>query len=108
MNDEVIDIEHSARKGKCQPKGKRYKIKVDKQKFLVEKETITGLKILELAQKTPPDRYQLNHKFKGGCVESVSLTDEVDLTAPGVEKFMTIPLDQIGGQHESRFSTTSM
>lgn len=93
-NNDVIG-ERKAQGNKCHKKS--YSFRVDKQKFTVDQETTTGLEILELAQKTPPERYQLNQKFRGGAVETVSLNDVVDLTCPGLEKFMTIPLDQRGG-----------
>lgn len=94
---EVVDIEEYAKAGKEVPKGKKYKIKVDKDKYEVEKEEMTGREILALAGKNPPDRFQLNQKFKGGRVEPVGLDQKVNFTVPGIEKFMTIALDQYEG-----------
>jgi hypothetical protein len=94
---EVIDIEEYAKIGKEVPQGKKYKIKIDKEKYEVETPEMAGMEILALAGKNPPDRFQLNQKFNGGRVEPVGLDQKVDFTAPGVEKFMTIALDQNEG-----------
>lgn len=97
VDAEVIDVEEYARDGKKVPKGKVYRIKVDKVKYDVEEALLTGREILELAGKEPPERFQLNQKLKGGEVKPIGLNESVDLTAPGVEKFMTVPLDQNEG-----------
>lgn len=96
LND-YIDLEDFALKGKIPSKKSKYLIKVDKKKYKVEFEIITGRQILEIAEKLPVENFQLRQKFKGGTVKKIALTDKVDLTEPGVEKFMTIPLDQMEG-----------
>jgi len=58
---------------------------------------MTGREILTLAGKIPPESFQLRQKLKGGTVRKIGLDDNVDFTEPGVEKFMTIPLDQTEG-----------
>jgi hypothetical protein len=45
---EVIEIEVFAKAGKPVPKGKHYRIRVDKETFVVRHETITGKEILTL------------------------------------------------------------
>ncbi|MCB2194426.1 MAG: multiubiquitin domain-containing protein [Bacteroidetes bacterium] len=99
MNTEktIIDIELFAQEGKEIPKNQKYKIKVDRQKYIVEIECMTGKEILHLAGKTPPERFQLNQRFKGGKVQKIAYDQVVCFTEPGVEKFMTIPLDQTEG-----------
>lgn len=57
----------------------------------------TGEEILILAGKTPVNRFQLNQSSKGGKVIKILLTQTVCFTEPGIEKFMTIPLDQTEG-----------
>lgn len=74
-----------------------YKIKVDKTDYTVNKQFITGKEILELASKTPVEQYELRQKLHGGKSEKVSLSDSVDLSEPGIERFMTLPLDQQEG-----------
>lgn len=95
--DEYIDIEEYAKAGKQPPKGKKYLIKVDKALYKVDVDSMTGRQILELAGKTPVERFQLNQKLHGGVVKKIPYNEIVDFTEPGIERFMTIPLDQTEG-----------
>ena len=94
--EQSVDIELLAKEGKTPEKGKKYKIKVDQEKFDVDVECMTGAEILNLAGKTPPERFQLNAKIHGK-VEKVEQNQTICFTTPGLEKFMTIPLDQTEG-----------
>lgn len=78
-------------------KVKFYIILVDKLQFKVSNECMTGKEILVLAGKNPPERFQLNQRFKGGKVEKVGYEQKVCFNDPGIEKFLTIPLDQTEG-----------
>jgi hypothetical protein len=93
----IIDIALYAKEGKVVPPGHHYIIMVDRQQFTVKQECMTGREILILAGKTPPERFQLNQRFKGGKVVKVGYDQKVCFTEPGIEKFMTIPLDQTEG-----------
>jgi len=95
--ENYIDIEDYAKNGKEVPKNMKYLIKVDRDKYKVEVESLTGAEILTLAGKTPPTRFQLNQKIKGGQVKKIGYDERVDFTAPGIERFMTLPLDQTEG-----------
>lgn len=97
METEIIDLEAFTKEGKPVPKGKKYRIKIDRELYVVEKECMTGRELLELAGKRPPEKFQLNMKLKGGKVEVIGLNEKVCFTKPGVEKFMTLPLDQTEG-----------
>lgn len=92
-----IDLEQYAKEGKEVPKGHHYIILVDRQKYTVKEECMTGREILTLAGKLPVERFQLNQRFKGGKVIKVGYDQKVCFTEPGIEKFMTIPLDQTEG-----------
>ena len=92
-----IDLEQYAKEGKEVPKGHHYVILVDRQKYTVKVECMTGREILTLAGKVPIERFQLNQRFKGGKVVKVGYDQKVCFTEPGIEKFMTIPLDQTEG-----------
>ncbi len=92
-----IDIELYAKEGKEVPKGAIYIIKVDREQYKVKQECMTGKEILILAGKNPPERFQLNQRIKGGKVIKIAYDQKVCFTDPGVEKFMTIPLDQTEG-----------
>lgn len=95
---ELIDLETLAKEGRRPPPGKRYRIRVDKLHLVIETATITGRDILHRAGKQPVERYRLDQKLTGGRTEKIELDQVVDLTAPGVERFMTLPLDQSEGE----------
>lgn len=97
MSKDVIDIELFSQAGKEVPKGHHYKIKVDREKYVVESECMKGKDILALAGKLPYERYQLNQKLKGGQVKKVEYEEKVCFSTPGIERFMTLPLDQTEG-----------
>jgi hypothetical protein len=94
---EVIDIEDFTKAGKLIPEGKKYKIRIDKDKYVVHVPSMKGREILMLAKKNPPERYRLDEKLKGGHTRKIGLNEIVDFTKPGVERFMTLPLDQTEG-----------
>lgn len=104
MNIDIIDIEEFSKENKRIPKGCKYKIKVDKTKYVVDNSTITGKEILELAGKTPYTKWMLNQRVRGGGVVRVAFDEEVDLTTPGIEKFQTLPMDQTDGELRKQFS----
>jgi hypothetical protein len=94
---EIVDVEEYAREGKVPPKGMRYRIRIDKQKYDVDVPSMTGRELLELAGKRPPERYRIDMKLRGGETRLVRLDESVDFTTPGLERFMTLPLDQTEG-----------
>lgn len=93
---EVIDLEEFAKANKQVPKEQNYKFRVDKTEITVSQETITGREILTLANKDPR-KFLLQQKIKGQVIR-IGLDDSVDLTAPGVERFMTIPNEVTEGE----------
>jgi hypothetical protein len=97
---EQIEIEEHAKKSNGKekpPKATRYVIRVDKTKFTVEVAEMTGREILTLAGKTPVEQYKLTEKMHGGAAKTIGLDEKVDFTEPGVERFMTLKLDQTEG-----------
>lgn len=97
ISSEYIDIEEYAKAGKKPPKGKKYLIRIDKALYKVDQECMTGREILEVAGKVPVERFQLNIKNKSGEVKKVNYDDKICFSEPGIERFMTIPLDQTEG-----------
>lgn len=82
-----------------------FKVQIDKQVYEIQKPDPTGKELLELAGKTPADQYALYQKGKGGQPVRVQIHDKVDLRDPGIEKFVTLPLDQTEGRDaRSQFS----
>lgn len=76
---------------------KHYSIMIDRNNYKVEQECMTGKEILTLAGKTPVERFQLNVRYKGGKVSKVGYDQTICFSEPGIEKFMTLPLDQTEG-----------
>jgi hypothetical protein len=94
----IIDIEIFTKEERHVPHGPHYHylILIDRHKFKVETPSMTGREILSLAGKNP-ERFQLNQRFRGGKVRKIGLDQVVSFTEPGIEKFMTVPLDQTEG-----------
>ena len=97
MDIEIIDVELFTKEGKPVPPRHHYKILIDRQKYDVKQECMIGREILKLAGKVPVERFQLNQRFRGGKVVKIGYDQTVCFTEPGIEKFMTIPLDQTEG-----------
>jgi len=97
MEDALIELEEYAKQDKVPPKSKRYLIRIDKTKYEVNVTELTGRQLLELAEKNPPENFLLTQKFRGGATKKIELVDIVDFTTPGIERFMTLPLDQTEG-----------
>ena len=93
---EVIDIEAYAKEGKKVPQDHDYKIKVDKIEYTVSTANMKGREILALASKIP-EKFILRQKIKEQ-VTTISLDEVVDFTAPGIERFMTIPNEVTEGE----------
>jgi hypothetical protein len=100
----IVDLEEYLKENKKIPHGCRYMIKIDREKYVVNQQTITGKELIELAGKTPYDRWVLSQRLNGGAVIKIGYNDIVDLTTPGIEKFMTLPLDQTDGELRKQFS----
>lgn len=94
---EIVEIELYAKKNEKPPRAKKYVIRIDKVKHTVDVPTMTGRQLLELAGKTPVERFTISQKLHGGHVKTVGLDESADFTARGVERFMTLPLDQTEG-----------
>lgn len=94
---ETISIEEYAKSGKMVPKAQKYQIRVDRENYIVEKECMTGKEILQLAGKLPVEKYQLNEKLNKGTVRKIGYDETVCFTEPGIERFMTLPLDSTEG-----------
>ncbi len=97
-----IDIEEYSKSGKRPPLARRYRIRIDRERFVVTVPHMTGRELLVLAGKQPPERYSLTQKLRGGAVRPIGLNEVADFTEPGVERFMTLPLDQTEGEPKRR------
>ncbi len=95
--NEIIDLEECARANRKPPQARFYRIRIDKKKYEVAATSLTGKELLELAGKVPVERYMIFQKFCGGQTKQIELNAKADFTTPGVERFMTLPLDQTEG-----------
>lgn len=96
LGDEIIDLEEYSSSGRPVPKAKKYRIRIDKEKYVVPVTDMTGREILALAGKTP-EKFLLRQKTKSG-VEEVKPDQSVSFLKPGVERFMTIPKEVTEGE----------
>lgn len=96
-DDEIIDIEIHSKTCKEVPKGKKYRIKIDREYYVVDQECMLGSDILLKAGKDPKE-FQLRQKFNNGSVITIPNNQKVCFTEPGIEKFKTLPLDQTEGE----------
>lgn len=96
---EEIEVEEYGKRGgkDRHPRARRYIIRIDKIKHTVHVSHMKGREILKLAGKEPPEDYKLTQKFHGGAARTIGLDEDVDFRAPGVERFMTLKLDQTDG-----------
>lgn len=78
------------------PHARHYLIRVDRERIRTKEECLTGAEILRLVDKTP-STHKLFQRFRGGENRPVEPCDRVCFTAPGVERFMTIPCDTTEG-----------
>ena len=85
----IIDLEEHYTTGKPVPHGKQYRIRIDKQHYIVDVPEMKGREILALAGKTP-DKFLLRQKTKSG-VEEIGSEQLVSFVHHGIERFMTIP-----------------
>jgi hypothetical protein len=96
QDDDIIDLEDFAVAGKPVPKGKKYRIRIDKDTKVVDVDHMKGREILALVNKTPA-KFILRQRIKGG-VQPVGPEDTVSFLDPGVERFMTIPNEVTEGE----------
>ena len=100
---EMVELELFCKEnpGKKPPRAKKYRIRVDKVKIDMPISDPTGRQILEAAGKIPPRQWLLNQKICGQ-MKPIGLDEKVDLMAPGVERFVTLPKDQTEGRSAAR------
>lgn len=95
-NNDIIDLEEYTAASKPVPRGKKYRIRIDKDTKVVEVDHMTGREILALVGKTP-EKFILRQRVKG-AVKPVGADEKVSFLEPGVERFMTIPNEVTEGE----------
>lgn len=76
--------------------GTSYKIRIDSTNYDVHVPKMTGNEILVLAGKDPA-QHRLIQRPHGGQPKPIGAEEWVYFTEPGVERFVTLPLDQTEG-----------
>ncbi|MCY4384573.1 MAG: multiubiquitin domain-containing protein [Nitrospinae bacterium] len=79
-----------------------YKIQIDKDIYSVDHPILTGDELLKIANKEPVERFAIYLKIKEGSPQRIGADEKVDLRNPGVERFVTLPLDQTEGFDDRR------
>lgn len=85
-----------------------YKILVDNEMLEFHQARVTGLEILMTASKIPQECFALYQKLKGGDFEHISLDEIVDLSNPGIEKFVVKPSEVFHYKLDDEPETTEM
>jgi hypothetical protein len=95
---EELDLEDWAKKNPNQrpPLCRRYRIRVDKSRFVVSDSAMKGFEILALVGYKP-SKWNLAQKFAGGRREPVDPDQLIDFREPGIERFETSPKEVQAG-----------
>ncbi len=93
---EPIDLEVWSQRNERPPGGRRYRIRVDREYYVVDVGAMTAEAILNLAGKSSTS-HRLYQKHRGQEPQLLNPTTLVDFTAPGIERFQTIPIDPTDG-----------
>ena len=96
--DEIADLEEYAAHGERPPCCRGYRIRVNRDRYVINEPNPTREAILEVAGLTPTDEWTLRIKVNGGKPELIEPGEHVDLRRPGVEKFKALPKDQTEGE----------
>jgi hypothetical protein len=94
--EEIIDLEEWAKANRKPRRAKRYRIRIDKEYFVVEVHAMTGRQILALVGKTP-EAYLLSEKLRGGRFEPIKAEQVVEFHRHEIERFQTLALDSTEG-----------
>ena len=69
--------------------GKTYEIQVNDNVYYFSEPKVTGRQILEKAKLLPPECHSLYRKLKDCDFEKINLDETVDLSDPGIERFIS-------------------
>ena len=74
-----------------------YKIQIDKDIYSIDHPILSGRELLDIAKKKPIEQFAIYLKVSDGPPRRIAPDEKVDLRQPGVERFLTLPLDQTEG-----------
>ncbi len=85
----AVELEVYANECKPIPKDcKLFRIRIDREKYLVQQAALTGAELLKLADKNP-DQYRILFKRCNGKTVEIPLDTHFSFLDPGIERFMT-------------------
>ncbi|MYF52688.1 MAG: hypothetical protein F4039_05425 [Gammaproteobacteria bacterium] len=87
--DEIVDTEECGKHDRRPPQVRKYRIRIDGQRCIVDTSELTGAAILALVGKEPNEWF-LNQKLHGGRRERIAPDDVVDFSRKGIERFETV------------------
>jgi hypothetical protein len=88
-DQDPLDIEENAKSGKPIPKDcELFRIRIDREKYIVQQAALTGRELLKLADKEP-DQYRVLFKKCGGQAVKIDLDTNFSFLDPDVEHFVT-------------------
>jgi hypothetical protein len=91
---DIIELEEYAMAGKSVPETcKLFRIRIDREKYLVQQAALTGAELLHLADKDP-DQYKVFFKCQGETTE-IALDTHFSFLNPGVESFITEKIQKV-------------
>lgn len=87
----IIDIEVFARENRTPPLGKHYRVKIGGQYFVFHHHIVSGLELLEKAEKLPVECHALYQHFANGDFRHIRPHEQVNLAEHGTEHFVVKP-----------------
>lgn len=73
----------------------QFEIKINGKSFFTKDQFLSGKELLELAELTPTDNYEILLKLTGKEYEPVELNEKVDLNQPSIETFEVSPKHEL-------------
>lgn len=71
-----------------------FSIRINDSSYDLGDPIVTGQQLLDTAEKRPSDQYLLYQVLQNGQFEGIRPDESVDLTRPGLEKFLTFESDR--------------
>jgi hypothetical protein len=92
-----VDVEEYAKQCKKLPRARRYRIRIDRERYVVKSPFVTKADLLALVGKCA-EQWRIHQKLRGGQMDEVKDDEKVDLREQGVERFVTMELTQTDGE----------
>jgi hypothetical protein len=94
---EFAEIEVYGKRNERPPAARMYVIRIDRAKHTLDAAGLTGRQLLELAGKRPAERFAIFLGLSGGRTQVLPHDAVIDFMTIGLERLVTLPLDQTEG-----------